>query len=114
MSYNIISTKSFEKKLKKLIKKYPSLKKDLEDLEKKLENDPKLGTSIGNNCYKVRISISSKNKGKSAGARIITHLYVAKSTIFLIAIYDKSDQDSVSNEEIMRLTLDLEEIYKQV
>ncbi|CAN5873801.1 hypothetical protein BH11BAC7_BH11BAC7_16560 [soil metagenome] len=29
---------------------------------------PQVGTSIGNNCYKIRLAISSKGKGKSGDA----------------------------------------------
>jgi hypothetical protein len=36
-----------------------------------LEENPKQGTAIGNNCFKIRIAIASKGKGKSVGARII-------------------------------------------
>ncbi|MDX1919215.1 MAG: hypothetical protein SFU25_00605 [Candidatus Caenarcaniphilales bacterium] len=39
-----------------------------------LEKVPNLGTFLGNNCYKIRLSIKSKSKGKSGGARVITHL----------------------------------------
>jgi hypothetical protein len=37
-----------------------------------LTENPTLGTPIGKDCYKLRIAIASKNKGKSGGARMIT------------------------------------------
>ena len=43
----------------------------------------------------IYLEISSKGKGKSGGARVITYVYVAKTTIYLLTIYDKSEQDSI-------------------
>lgn len=89
MSFSIISLDSFDKQVKRLIKKYPSLKSELQKLNEQLLKNPFLGTPISNGCYKIRIAIASKGKGKSGGGRIITHVFVTKATIFLLAIYDK-------------------------
>jgi mRNA-degrading endonuclease RelE of RelBE toxin-antitoxin system len=63
MSYKIIAVPTFSKEAKKLAKKYHSLKSELEIIFASLEINPIQGTSLGNNCYKIRISISSKGKG---------------------------------------------------
>lgn len=68
MSCNIIPTPPFEKELKQLAKKYPSLKKDIAVLAAQLQKEPKFGVPLGNNCYKIRIAITSKGQGKSGGA----------------------------------------------
>jgi hypothetical protein len=47
------------------------------------------------------MAISSKNKGKSGGARIITYLKILDEIIYLISIYDKSDTDSISDNELL-------------
>ncbi|WP_244906349.1 type II toxin-antitoxin system RelE/ParE family toxin [Schleiferia thermophila] len=47
--------------------------------------------------------MASKGKGKSGGARVITHFYVANNTVFLISIYDKSEQENIPNNEIKAL-----------
>lgn len=62
MSYKIISIPWFEKELKRLVKKYPSLKKEYIELVHALKHMPEQGTSLGNNCYKIRIAIASKGK----------------------------------------------------
>jgi len=31
-----------------------------------------MGTPLGNDVYKIRLAIASKNKGKSGGARVIS------------------------------------------
>ena len=97
MNYKIIPTPPFEKELKRLSKKYKSIKPDLISLSNKLLSNPMLGVALGNNCYKIRMTISSKSKGKSAGARIITHIKIVDEEIFLLAIYDKSEAENISD-----------------
>ena len=105
MSFNIITINSFDKELKKLTKKYPSLKQDYANLLDEIEANPKSGTPIGKNCYKIRLSITSKGKRKSGGARVITHLIVSveNETLYLLKIYDKSDLDNISESELKEL-----------
>jgi mRNA-degrading endonuclease RelE of RelBE toxin-antitoxin system len=100
MSFNIIPTPPFEKELKQLAKKYPSNKSDITALAMKLQQDPKMGTPLGNDCYKIRMAISSKSKGKSGGTRVITYVQVVKTNIFLLSIYDKADAANVSDKEL--------------
>jgi len=103
MNYNVKSIAVFEKQAKRLIKKYPSLKPELLQLVQQLKVQPALGTSIGKNCYKVRIGIASKGKGKSGGARIITNFVIEDDTVFLLSIYDKADKDNISDKELEQL-----------
>ena len=70
MSYEVASIPIFDKQVKRLIKKYPSLKKDLSDLVESLIDNPNQGKALGNNFFKVRLAIALKGKGKSGGARI--------------------------------------------
>jgi hypothetical protein len=86
-----------------LVKKYASLKQELLKLSKQLSETPALGTSLGSNCFKIRIAIASKGKGKSGGARIITHFLVADDTIYLLSIYDKSEQTTLTDKELADL-----------
>ncbi|MEO8944818.1 MAG: hypothetical protein ABI297_09475 [Ginsengibacter sp.] len=103
MSFNIIAIPAFKKQLKRLVKKYPSLKKDLEFLFDLLEKNPTQGTSLGRNCYKIRLAITSKGKGKSGGARIITNFVFIDATVYLLSIYDKSEKDSLTDKELIEL-----------
>ena len=100
MSFNIIPTPPFEKDLKQLAKKYPSVKKDIADLGSKLLKEPKLGTPLGNDCYKIRMAITSKGRGKSGGARVITFVQIVRTSIFLLAIFDKADFENISDKEL--------------
>jgi mRNA-degrading endonuclease RelE of RelBE toxin-antitoxin system len=103
MTYNLIALDSFEKGIKRLRKKYPSIAIDLHELFSKLIHQPKMGFALGKDCYKIRMSISSKGKGKSGGARIFTCVKVVNTTIYLLTIIDKSEEKNISNEELMKL-----------
>jgi len=103
MSYSIVAIPNFKRDLKKLSKKFPSLKDDFANFIEILELNPKQGTSLGNNCYKIRMAIASKGKGKSGGSRIVTYVIDSESLIYLLSIYDKSDKENISNKELKEL-----------
>ncbi len=64
MSYTTRTHPAFDKQLKRLAKKYPSLVEEYAQLIQNLSEHPTQGTSIGHNCYKIRLAIKSKGKGK--------------------------------------------------
>ncbi len=103
MSYEIIATSPFEKKIKRLAKKYRSLRSDLTEVVNLLSQNPFQGTPLGKECYKIRVAIASKGKGKSGGARLITYIRVTSKTVYLIDIYDKSEKESISDKELTLL-----------
>ena len=103
MSYNVKTIDIFEKQAKRLIKKYASLKVELTTLINDLEQNPEQGTAIGNRCYKIRISIASKGKGKSGGARVITNLVISENNVYLLSIYDKSEKENLTDKELQEL-----------
>ncbi len=59
MSYKIILTQRFEKELKRLAKKFPSLKNEFAEMINEISENPESGTFLGNNCYKIRLAIGS-------------------------------------------------------
>jgi len=103
MNYAIITTNDFESNFKRLSKKYPSLDSDYEILLENLLKNPEMGSTLGSNAHKVRMSIASKGKGKRGGARVITCnvlINIEQTKIYLLAIYDKGEQKSISAKEI--------------
>ena len=108
MNYKILPTRRFEKELKRLVKKFPSLKSEYSTLIDTILQNPESGTSIGNNCFKLRVAIASKGKGKRGGARVITYLFIQKATIYLLTIYDKSEKVDVKDSELDEMIQDLE------
>lgn len=101
MSFSVIPIDKFKKEAKRLIKKYPSLKKELIELNSILQDNPTSGTSLGNNTFKIRIAIKSKGAGKSGGARVITYTVTENKEIYLLTIYDKAVLNSI-NDTILR------------
>jgi mRNA-degrading endonuclease RelE of RelBE toxin-antitoxin system len=107
MSYKVKSIPKFERELKRLAKKYVSLKTEYMELVQSLKDNPEQGTALGNDCYKIRLAIASKGKGKSGGARVITYVQVSQTTVYLLTIYDKNEKENISDKELQSL---LEEI----
>lgn len=110
MNYKIKALPNFVRDLKRLGKKYHSIKQDYADLLERLKLNPYSGVDLGNGLRKVRMAIKSKGRGKSHGARVISYILLVsedESEINLLTIYDKAERESISREEI-------EEIIKTI
>ena len=106
MNFEIIVSRYFAKELKRLGKKYKSLKFAYSNFLDRLESNPFEGTDLGHGLRKVRMAISDKNKGKSHGARIITFTVFVdeqNGVINLLYVYDKEERSSISKEEILEM-----------
>jgi len=103
MSFNIVVTNGFKKHAKSIAKKHRSLKSDLNKLIDSLEENPTQGEALGKDCYKLRMAISSKGKGKSGGSRIITCVKIIEQNAYLLTIFDKSDKKNISDKELDEL-----------
>jgi mRNA-degrading endonuclease RelE of RelBE toxin-antitoxin system len=96
---NFETSELFSKQLKKLSKKYKSIKKDLLEFMNDFDEIHQNAISIKTNIFKVRLKNSDKNKGKSAGYRVYYYLKIDEK-VFLLTIYDKSEIEMI-NEEIL-------------
>lgn len=103
MNFDVEVTSYFKKQAKRLNKKYPSLKIEITNLISILIVNPEQGTGMGSGCFKIRLAIASKGKGKSGGARIITHVQVVKQKVYLLSVYDKSEIENLSEKELRSL-----------
>lgn len=112
MNCRIIVVENFKREAKRLVKKYASLKDELFQLEKELLQNPRCGTSLGRNIYKIRVAVKSKGKGKSGGLRVVTRLVEIQmrmvenspqSDVYLLSIYDKSEQPDISDKKLKNL-----------
>ena len=78
-------------------------------LKEEIETNPNIGVSLGEGLRKIRLNISSKNKGKSGGARVITHEILVEidcqetMSVAFISIYDKSEYDTVDLDIVKKL-----------
>ena len=93
----------FTREAKPLLKKYASLRSELQQLVSQLETNQLIGTPIGKSCYKIRLKIASKGKGSSGGAQVITCVVAVSETVFLLSIYDKSEQENISDKRLAEL-----------
>ncbi|TAE38522.1 MAG: hypothetical protein EAZ50_07660 [Runella slithyformis] len=108
MSFEIKTIPTFDRQVKRLAKKFPSFKNDFIAFLGQLTENPAIGTPLGKECFKNRLAISSKNKGKSGGVRIITHVQIAGECIYLLSIYDKSQIANLSERELDKLLLEID------
>ncbi|WP_276502027.1 type II toxin-antitoxin system RelE/ParE family toxin [Terrimonas pollutisoli] len=100
MPYNIVATPEFLSEAKKLAKKYTSLKNDVAELANQLQSNPAIGTPLGKGTYKIRLAIASKGKGNSGGARVITCVKIVANIVYLVSIYDKSEQGDITDKDL--------------
>ncbi len=109
MNVDVILTPNFEREAKKLIKKYRSLKQELLEFTEELKTQPRLGTQIKENVYKIRLAVRSKGKGKSGGMRIVTYVEAElvqkaeQTDVYLLSIYDKSSRENISDQIIEQI-----------
>lgn len=107
MKFDLIATENFDRQLKRLAKKHSSLKKDLAGLFKSLETEPQQGDALGLGCYKIRLAIRSKNKGKSGSGRVITYVQIDDQAVYLLSIYDKSEKENLVDGELESLLAEI-------
>ena len=98
-----LSTGTFSRQVRRLSKKYPSLLSDLATLGEQLRADPTTGVSLGRDCYKIRLSISSKKAGKKGGARVVTCVKIEQDTLYFLRLFDKSEQSTITDSELTNI-----------
>lgn len=91
----------FAHRAKALAKKYKSFEADYTAFLDSMEKNPYQGTSLGRGVYKTRMAITSKGKGKSGGARVLTYNLAESDCgdiiVTLLSIFDKNEMDNVSD-----------------
>lgn len=107
MTYKVETIDHFEREAKRLKKKFHSLKEEVSNLIDSLETDPFQGTAMRDGFYKIRLGIKSKSKGKRGGARVITCVKVVAETVYLVSIYDKSEQSDIPDGELTILLTEI-------
>lgn len=74
------------------------MKQDILDFTRSLQENPFQGDELSPGIRKIRMAITSKGRGKSGGARVITYTVVAteqNGRVYLLDIYDKADYSTV-------------------
>jgi len=105
-SNTVTLTPHFEHRYKRFLKKFGLLESDVDSLIDKLTVTPTLGEPLGAGLYKIRLAVKSKRKGKSGGFRVVSYLVTETDEsieIFLLTIYDKSDESSIKKGALLAL-----------
>jgi mRNA-degrading endonuclease RelE of RelBE toxin-antitoxin system len=101
----ILVTPDFQGQLRKLAKRYRSIRTDLQPLFDNLQNGNYPGDQIAGTTYtvfKVRVKNSDTQKGKSGGYRVIYQLR-DNICILLVTLYSKSDETSTNANTIREI-----------
>lgn len=110
MSFDIRTTPHFEREAKALAKRYRSFKEDLKNFIDFLSETPLQGIELSPGIRKIRLIITSKGRGKSSGARVITYTICTSESsgrVYLVDIYDKADYSTVNVSIIKEMIADL-------
>ena len=120
MSFETQTTSYFDNEAKRLAKRHRSFIDDLQDFQEELLKNPYQGTELSPGIRKIRLTINSKGRGKSGGARVITFTYLVDEkdgVVILLLLYDKADASSIKmnvvREIIKDLGLDLEKLQSE-
>ena len=106
MKLQIVEKPLYKKSLKKLSKHYKNIEKDIDNFLNSIKSKDGLGIELKSNIFKTRIKNSDKNKGKSAGYRLISYLTIIDNQLQLLYIYDKSKIENLIESEIDRLVIE--------
>jgi mRNA-degrading endonuclease RelE of RelBE toxin-antitoxin system len=110
MSFEIQTTSYFDTEAKRLAKRHRSFIDDLQDFQEELLKNPYQGTELSPGIRKIRLSIDSKGRGKSGGARVITFTYLVDEkdgVVILLLLYDKADASSIKMNVVRKIIKDL-------
>ena len=110
MNYEVFTTETFERRIKKLYKKYLQIKADCKEFVTELKQGNIYGDRLsgfkGLNLYKERVKSQDQSRGKRGGFRVIYYVDQDRSEIFLLTIYCKSEKENISKEEILKILQD--------
>ena len=110
MNFEIQTTSYFDTEAKRLAKRHRSFIDDLQNFQKSLLENPYQGTELTPGIRKIRLTIDSKGRGKSGGARVITFNYLVdekNGVVILLLLYDKADASSIKINVVRKIIKDL-------
>jgi mRNA-degrading endonuclease RelE of RelBE toxin-antitoxin system len=102
---NIELTIEFQRKIHTLAKKYRRIRLDIQEVLQKIQTGDFVGDQlqdVGSTILKARAKNSDAQRGKSGGYRLIYWLQ-SSSTVVLLDIYSKSEQEDIEVAEIQRI-----------
>ena len=110
----VFFTNEFQKQIKRLGKRFRSIRDDVEPIITQLAAGQTLGDrlqGIGHPVFKVRVPNRDARRGKSGGYRLLFYLPLSERVVLLI-IYSKTDVSDVATSEILKYLLTWKEENK--
>lgn len=110
MNFEIQTSSYFDAEAKRLTKRHRSFIDDLQDFRDSILKNPYQGTELSPGIRKVRLTIGSKGRGKSGGARVITFTYLVDEkdgVVILLLLYDKADASNIKMNVVRQIIKDL-------
>ncbi len=112
MTYNVRLTASFKRSVKKLKRRYPHIKDDVQEGVELLLQTPQLGVVVpgSGGIRKIRLPNRDAKRGKSGGYRLLYYLEDTESqALYLLFVYSKSDRADVTRRELKQLLDEMSE-----
>ena len=91
--------------VKKLSKKYPHIKDDIENFVSNFVELHEEAISIKKGVFKIRVANSDKNKGKRSGYRVY-YYYKVDDIVCMISVYDKSQIEMIDEKIVLKEIVD--------
>jgi len=110
MNFEIQTSSYFDAEAKRLAKRHRSFIDDLQDFRDSILKNPYQGTELSPGIRKVRLTIGSKGRGQSGGARVITFTYLVNEkdgVVILLLLYDKADASNIKMNVVRQIIKDL-------
>ena len=110
MNFEILTSSYFDAEVKRLAKRHRSMADDLKKFQQNLLENPYQGTELTPGIRKIRMTITSKRRGSSGGARVITLTYsvsMETGVIILLLIYDKADASNIKISVVRQIVKEL-------
>jgi mRNA-degrading endonuclease RelE of RelBE toxin-antitoxin system len=98
--YQIEYSTLFKRNIKKLVKKYPTIKQDLSNLVEQIKEGNFQGDRLqgfsDSLLYKVRVQSTDQNRGKQGGFRVIYYILTQENIVYFMNIYTKAQRSDLS------------------
>src|SRR5690625_709688 len=101
----VLFTSEFKRSLRRLLKRYRSIRRDVESLVEELASGETPGERVkgtGHVVYKVRVANTDARRGKSGGYRVVYYVQTSERVI-LVTVYSKSDQGDISSAVLRQI-----------
>lgn len=95
----IVETRSFARQIAQMLRSRSLLQSDYDTFKKELVEDPEKAPALSGTGGVGKIRLKSASKGKSGGFRVCYFYYLAVATIYLLFIFQKKDQENLSDAE---------------